>query len=244
MKKIINENQWVKLPTEDKTKLHKDSRSHIDYIVYSTEDTVDASKVLIPQHLYLTSDEQPIEGDHVICYYDDSNEPILSILHTIFNDEEGVTFQTRKNNNPDGRFTLNNIKKIIATTDKSLTSIIIQGETDYFNGDDGKKLNTSKILPQIPEFFIKYYVEKQGKVGQTALQYFWINRKRNQLIEEREYKLKVSDENEIMPAIIETEDKIYNREEVIQKGRDLLGHLEIDESDAQEWFDTWVKEIK
>lgn len=220
MKKIINENQWVMLPTNDIEHVIIEKNTGL-LLLQTKRKEFSGTK----NHLYLTSNEEIKEG--VNQYYIDKFTGKLS-------NSGGAEYGSKQD-------------VVIATTDKSLHNF----HTHYGSGkywEDEPIVRTSDlskpIIAQIPDFFIKYYVEKQGKVGQTALQYIWINRKRNQPIEEREYELKVSDEKEIMPAIIETEDKIYNREEVIQKGRDLLGHLEIDESDAQEWFDTWVKEIK
>lgn len=36
--------------------------------------------------------------------------------------------------------------------------------------------------------------------------------------------------------------KMYSREEVIRKGRDLLDKLEIEEDDVQEYWNEWIKE--
>ncbi len=40
-----------------------------------------------------------------------------------------------------------------------------------------------------------------------------------------------------------SKEKTYTKEDFIKKGIELLTELEIDLFDAQEWFDTWVKNL-
>ena len=83
------------LPTEDKTQIHKDKRSHIDSIIFSKIQEIDSQKVLVPQHLYFTTDEKTQDGD----WYIDEYEGKFFLLQATPHDK---------------------YEKIIATTDPSL----------------------------------------------------------------------------------------------------------------------------
>ena len=95
-----------------------------------------ATKYFKKHNLYLTSDEKIEDGD---WYIDDTN----AIRQSITSDKD--YWDRRKD-----------YRKIIATTDKSIT---IKTENDY-NG----KLIWNEPLPQIHESFIKEYV-KECKAG-------------------------------------------------------------------------------
>ncbi len=115
-------------------------------------------------------------------------------------------------------------KKIIATTDTLNT------RNSLGSGD------IPPLLPGIPEFFIKYYVEKQGKVGDVICEYNEIEPffKGSMIEYKKELILNLTDENEIMLAIIE-DTKMYSREEV-EKAMDWNGKI------TQEAKDKWIKE--
>lgn len=96
------------------------------------------------QHLYLTSDEEIKEGDWYIL----ANVSVVQATESI-------------GNRPNG-------KKIIATTDKSLTM-------PYLNSNgmvmEVGGVNQTKQIPQIPESFIKAYVQAQGNIKEVLVEY-------------------------------------------------------------------------
>ena len=49
--------------------------------------------------------------------------------------------------------------KVVATNNPKYTDVIVQEAEDYFNGDDGKKLNTNKLVPQLDQLFLKEFVD-------------------------------------------------------------------------------------
>jgi len=153
--RTIKPEQWVMLPTENKSIAKHDSREYEDCMF--TDDIPRGTKYVHPkgtltkhnktgklaiarssqtkfsqaQHLYLISYEDDIkDGD---WFYDED-------IKEIRNDDYigGI-----------------NIYKIIATTDRDLKSQTIVNK--YGTHHLGYLL--------IPEEFIKYYVEKQGKIG-------------------------------------------------------------------------------
>ncbi len=103
------------------------------------------------KHLYLTSDDEIKEGDWM--FIDEKG--------TKRNPGRGYVL-TQHKGTPVSRLNAvcGGTVKIIATTDKSL--IIIEDSLS------GRK---TSWLPQIPESFIKYYVEKQGEVGDVEALY-------------------------------------------------------------------------
>ena len=104
------------------------------------------------QHLYITvsQDVEPIkEGDYF--YYP------MSYMGNIKSFIE--QYDLSKHCNPLPK----DCRKIITTTDPKLTNLIIQGEEDYFNYDDGKKLNTNLLIPQLSQSFLKEYVANPNR---------------------------------------------------------------------------------
>ena len=96
----------------------------------------------VSNHLHLISDETPKLNDHV-------SSPIF----------EGLVYQVNKDNL---EATLHNkCKKIIATTDKAIFN---------YMGQDGEDAIV-KQMPQIPESFIKAYVEARGDIKEVQVEY-------------------------------------------------------------------------
>ena len=150
MKKIIKQEQWVMLSTEDKTQIIVPTRGVGKGVLHNKEYYGSAMLDMGDeyQHLYLTSSDEIKEGDWM--FIDEKG--------TKRNPGRGYVL-TQHKSNPASK--LNAIcggtVKIIATTDKSL-----KVDTDL---EDRVDVLYNNKLPQIPESFIKYYVEKQGKVG-------------------------------------------------------------------------------
>jgi hypothetical protein len=100
------------------------------------------------QHLYFTSDEEIKEGDWVI--FDHIKIPQQIKRHFKTAKEEGA-------------------RKIIATTDKSLK---FNHKVDMIE-NDGYPIYHIKNngIPQIPESFIKAYVEANGEIDEVMVEY-------------------------------------------------------------------------
>ncbi len=92
------------------------------------------------QHLYLTNNEEIKEGDWV---YDAYINKIIQLTNELFKIKHTKQY-----------------KKIIATTDKSLTA------WEYFE---------EKRIPQIPDSFIKLFVEAQGNIKEVLVEYEIVN---------------------------------------------------------------------
>ncbi len=150
MKKIIKQEQWVLLPVE------KNGALSINYLSDTWKTITNRDSEVFPNHLYLTSDEKIKVGDWCIDVLrkmifqpkDDPNFP----PNTEINSMEYLHKSGRK------------FWKIIATTDKSLVIGFV--ETDK----DGKG-STGHPLPQIPESFVRHYIDKQGEVGDVEMEY-------------------------------------------------------------------------
>lgn len=211
MKKIIKQEQWVMLPTEDKSQIqYRDSDNKL--LFYHNGVANNETVHLNPQHLYLTSDEEIKEGDTIIDIRDKQLQSNVRESNVaIYNDHESY-------------------KKIIATTDKSLRKDIPTLNTM------GKPTIYPQRLPQIPESFIKYYVEKQGKVGDVEVEIF--NPAGGMI-----GALKLTENNEIFVDIPKKEEKMYSRDEVSK----LIAKYWLDEMSGgklhgEVGFAKWIKE--
>ena len=161
-----------------------------------SEDELSNPEVLIPQHLYLVSDDKIQEGDYVI-------EEIGGVVFGPI--EEGDIIQ--------------NAKKIIATTDKSLTDLYDEPKEAY-TGIPPRKSTVSfpkkNRLPQIPQSFVKQYVEANGKIDEVLVKY------------KPDYPLAVGER--CIPKLQNNEviiyqDRTYTREEVESKLVALHEHI-------------------
>ena len=141
------------------------------------------------QHLYITSDEEIKEGDWFIVELfkitsesDGFHIEQANKLEDVWINE-GVTIRRHKNN----------CRKIIATTDKS----------PYIQPYE------VRIIPQIPEWFTKEFVESQGKIKQVLVQYATYNNG-------DDYVPMINSLNEI--GINIPEEKTYTREDLLLFG--------------------------
>jgi hypothetical protein len=144
MKKLCN---LVMLPSNEASQIHLANTK----LYYSKETTYLQTKA--NQHLYLTvnkrEDDESTwikEGD---WYYSEDSNTIIQERQKI-----GKHINTR-------------CKKIIATTDKSLKIgkelVAVEFGTDYEEYKD-------KYLPQIPESFVKKFVESQGTIIEVLIE--------------------------------------------------------------------------
>ena len=165
------------------------------------------------QHLYIISDDEIEVGDWVyntklnkLWQHKGKNVAVVSISN----------------------------KKVIASTDSELFQTTDYKEFDLVDGDKGS-MEARKQLPQIPESFIKAYVEAGG-IDEVMVEYDTQNflDKSNGLFEEKELinGLKLTDNNEVI--ILMLEEKMYSRDEVIRLLND----------DRAEWtdFNKWIEE--
>lgn len=107
-----------------------------------------------PQHLYILSDKRIKEGDWCLFFWDGGE----------IGCEKPMQFFPKK-----GHVLNDGLKKIIATTNPKLTELIYKGEEDYFNYDNGDKINTNKLLPKIPESFIEAYCKRGQDITEVEL---------------------------------------------------------------------------
>lgn len=164
-------------------------------------------------HLYLVSDEEIKEGD----------------WH--WNSDDNSIRQAKLNLG---------IKapKIIATTDKS-----IRNTHQIIDKEENINYPYIEPLPQIPESFIKYFVEKQGKVDSVEVEYEEIKGRWITPVgmygpgyyADSRFELKLTSNNEVIITI--PEEKLYTREEVIK-----LCHKMNNRSYSYTQFDKWIED--
>lgn len=149
--------------------------------------TKQLSKSYQPQHLYITTDEEIKEGDWYLL----GNTPRKS---------------TGNLGKPDSKWL-----KIIATTDPKLVF-----NNKFEREIQGVKMEAShhKQLPQIPQSFIEEYC-KAGGIDEVLVEYeYGFSLKLRAGGQSHAYKLKLNPDNTII--IHPVEEKMYNREEVIE----------------------------
>ena len=203
----------VMLPTEKASKLFiidKNTVSEPPYLSFAdVGGKVHATECYQPQYLYLISDDEIKEGDNVYSKHyglgvviEDNNPnykgefPIRvkypNIIVPYFND--GGYSSDRK------LIYLQDCKKVIASTDSSINQQLF---------DEGDKLP----LPQIPESFIKAYVEANG-IDEVMVEYVNSRTGKSDPLEWDEnglcdeWKLKLTDNNEIVISMVE--EKVYD----------------------------------
>ena len=217
----------VMLPTEDESHIINDKLLGLQY----NSIPLDNSLLYNPQHLYITvsQDVEPIkEGD---WYIDD----ISSVRKSITSDE--YYWKSRQD-----------YVKIIATTDPKLTNLIIQGEEDYFNGDDGKKLNINNLVPQVQQSFLEEFVANPD--GEWEVEYE--EKQQFESADDYDYgfglELKLNQDNTV--NITSVKEKMYSRAEVIvllnKYGNDVANEFhDCDCSDTEPLSfeeENWIKE--
>jgi len=211
----------VMLPTEDSSCLCiADGRLYY----YSKDKWFTKDCDTQPQHLYILSDDEIRKGD---WFYNGVNvEKTLRV-------ESQIPFH--------------GCKKIIATTDSKLTNLIYKNEEDYFNYDNGDKLNTNKLLAQIPQLLIEYYTKHQPE--EVELEYEWIERKRNQSKEDRNYKLKLQNNEVIISSFLctyRTPKDSWTKEEYLRDIKQILDDLNAHaeglptDADIKKYINNWV----
>ena len=164
----------------------------------------------IPYHLYILSDEEIKEGDWYVWL---GNKQICQAIGYRETDMDGLNAHVKAND----------VVKIIATTDKSLVRPLEEWEQI---GIAPKGYNQ---IPQIPEPFIKAYVEANGEIDKVMLEYdclasvkmvttdFSDDKEPIDLTESKciESKLKTTSNNEVIIHL--PEEKMYSRESMINK---------------------------
>lgn len=146
----------VMLPT-NKSEIAK-RNARIPSIVHSStigaKDGFIKQGFYVPQHLYITSDDEIKGGDWFIC------NSILKYCTYKGKTTSNITYLVDKLGNEDN---ISFCKKIIATTDKSLKEIIHR-DISYHSP------NVEISLPQIPQDFIKKFCE-QGGIDKVLVEY-------------------------------------------------------------------------
>ena len=136
----------VMLPTNEKTKIQLTK----NYLNITIDEFIADSKFTIGQHLYILSDEEIKEGDWCI---------MLDSFGNVFSNPQQY-------NNPETQHLNKRLRKIIATTDKSLS--LIKDELSNEIGTNGEVTfdlgyNKTSLLPQPSHSFLEKYVEEYNK---------------------------------------------------------------------------------
>jgi hypothetical protein len=137
--------------------------------LYTTTLTPKASNTTY-QHLYITSDDEIKEGDWVYEVDKDAQEQIGM---PVFNVEQIYPTGVIKAKGTTAVIHINFLKKVIATTDSSLTTNacmdFMDCKHDCSRGQHPCVSETS--LPQIPESFINTYVEANGDIDRMGVEF-------------------------------------------------------------------------
>jgi len=172
----------IMLPTNDKSsQLGKYADS--EDLVYNNPNHTDIPRGN-PQHIYFVSDEKPNKRDWCIDINANPKSKLFQVSEVnaegVYEDKNGRWFRLYKN-----------VKKVEATTDKSLTR-------EHDDTVPFPKMRNSNIA-LISQSFIKYFVEQNGNVDEVE-------------VECREYGIPNMNDN--LP-IIKTELKLTDNNEVI-----------------------------
>lgn len=144
----------VMLPTNEITGISKFNEEYTWYHKgYAPKDL----KLVTYYHLYITSDEEIKEGDWGMGFAVGINN--VGRGHFLFKHDGSIP--SKVNALAEGS------KKIIATTDKSIYY------SGYSKHSKNSYMESSGVgyLPQIPESFIKAYVEAQGDIKEVLVEY-------------------------------------------------------------------------
>lgn len=158
------------------------------------------------QHIYIISDDEIKEGDYKIIYSTLSGDVLDIKQHQ--KDEQ----------------TPSNQKKIIATTDTSLSPQVWIKSIGYLS------------LPQPSQQFIEKYIEAYNKgeiITDVLIEYDWVS-----LNFEFFWKLKVNPKDNTI--IIKKLKDSWNREEIINKLKKFNCSVEIDMRENE--FNKWIEE--
>jgi len=218
----------VMLPTEKASKIFikdgilKDSFGYRNICVKSDG--------YLPQHIHILSDDEIKEGDWYIAFNVDGEEMELrnSIKHLV----KGLD------------------RKVIATTDKSL-SILIAGGTD---GNAGMW----EIYPKLQESFIKAYIKAYNEgnpITEVEVEYETLYKNKKGLqpfpdekCEEHIQQLKLNSDNTII--IHSKEEKMYSREDLYMSASFVVDQIAANRGNS-DWnmkttpkmiVDKWIKE--
>ena len=159
----------IMLPTEDKSPsniLLWEISQTMEY--YKEIETTRKGKSGIPQYLYIVSDEEIKEGDHVFLEDDDPFEKDHLIIR-VTDAEIGIG----ESGNSTIAFSLKDAKKVLATTDPKLKTPYMAGNTvkgvRYERQREVNGISQVKTLPQIPQSFIDSYTK--NPVDEVELEY-------------------------------------------------------------------------
>jgi len=205
--------QVVMLPTEKASNLWKHKKE--DRLGYSNGTTIEDSLV-IPQHLYITSNEEIKEGDWCITNGGNNRIGVDKYQSTI-------------------QYTIKPLK-IIATTDKSLLINITKKSSDGI-----KYKHLPVYFPAIPESFIKAFVESNGTIKEVLVEYEerWKDLgdrgDGKHIYETNHLVLKTRPDN----TIIISQAKMYSRDEVINL---ISQHSIWKISNPRGDIDKWIKD--
>lgn len=185
-------------------------------------------------HLYFTTDEEIKESDWVIYMYTNS-----LMKATRVNKDENYIFTVTDTGR--GDLSLNQCRKIVATTNPDLNNICNNCGKDRGNMLGGScdncfKYHTSPLIAKIPTDFIEAYVKAQGSIKEVMLEYkseyqpYWEHGEFHKNADKLTLKLN-SDGTVIWHPIEES--KVFTRQQVI----DILTAYEGKEDRARAFMD-------
>jgi len=235
-----NKYKLVMLPTNEKSKIFLEKNGKLSLYQYPQRLFYNDN----PQHLYILSDEQKKEDDWFIhpdssCFDKECKEISTGgyeILQVTKTDTNFVYHSAMMAINKS-----KNIKKIIATTDKSLTINIT------------RILGVTRELPQIPQSFIKHFVSEYNKgniISEVMVEYEVRNdfKDMEDALNGDAYKLKINSDNTInIKSIKDSWNKYEFIANLIKYREDYETfkqscHFGPNPKEIEEWSNKWIEE--
>lgn len=136
------------LPTEKASSLYIETMGELVFGEYALPDK---GKENTNQHLYLVSDEEIKEGDWCLLFDDYGN--LMSRPQQYLGKNAGHTLNS-------------GLRKVIATTDRSLGEQLSKDKETALD-----RLKAKHSIPEIPESFIRAYVEANGEIDEVMVEY-------------------------------------------------------------------------
>jgi len=208
MKKTV---KVVMLPTK-KASLCKDSSGKLFY--YPKDNWFSKDFETDPQYLYFVSDEKIKEGDWYYCssanciFKNEGDNKLAWIIDekkVIATSDKSLSEKTCDRCDGNGRY----IEKVLSTRPQRIMS----GYTYCSKCSERGVLNN---LPQIPESFIKAYVEANGEIDEVMVEYDnpspWTEKEIKDWNIKAKLELKTTVSNEVIISL--PEEKMYNKDEI------------------------------
>jgi hypothetical protein len=165
----------------------------------------------------------------------------------VYDSESKSVFYNGRKENTKGLTHTNFFHKIVGSNDTKLTNFTIKGEADYFNYDDGLKLNTNTLVPKLNFSFLKQFVANPTAEFEVEYQADWDNLMYCEFGEYAPHRLKLNKDNTISVNLVKERGAKFTLAEVetlMQRSYDEGYATEGEVIDIEKWIDKTLKPWK